>query len=279
MTETGKASAAFYSSHGTFSDPGPHGPAIAALDDGIAALTQTVRGLFVHDAYLALHGLDETTDVSRETLPVAERLTQILERDGRPLSEPRAPADHAVGTCRDYALMLCAFLREKGVPARVRCGFASYFTPGRFEDHWVCEYRREGGDWTLADAQLDEAHRAHLGIAFDTLDLPAGAFVTADEAWRQWRWGAIDASDYGHGDATGAWFLRVNLVRDFLALGKQIVSLWDGWRDVPEAAREVDAQAFQACDELAAVVALVDQRLDEVAEPPAAWAERLEPFW
>src|SRR5258708_26570766 len=30
-------------------------------------------------------------------------------------------------------------LRAKGIAARVRCGFGSYFNPGYFEDHVVCE--------------------------------------------------------------------------------------------------------------------------------------------
>nr|WP_246715041.1 hypothetical protein [Rhizobium sp. BK196] len=34
--------------------------------------------------------------------------------------------------------MLCAFLRNKGIPARVRCGFASYFS-AEWEHHWLCE--------------------------------------------------------------------------------------------------------------------------------------------
>jgi hypothetical protein len=42
----------------------------------------------------------------------------------------------AVGQRRDFALMMCAFLRAKGTAARVRCGFASYFGEG-WEDHWV----------------------------------------------------------------------------------------------------------------------------------------------
>ena len=31
-------------------------------------------------------------------------------------------------------------LRAKGVPARARLGFGSYFNPGYFEEHVLCEY-------------------------------------------------------------------------------------------------------------------------------------------
>ena len=47
------------------------------------------------------------------------------------------------------------------------------------------------------------------------------------------------AALFGHGDGTGEWFVRVNLARDWLSLGKREVSPWDTWRD----AREQHCQA------------------------------------
>ena len=70
------------------------------------------------------------------------------------------------------------------MPARVRCGFATYFTANPFEDHWVCEYWNDHERrWALADAQLDELQRAHLRIDFDVTDLPPGKFFNAAQAW------------------------------------------------------------------------------------------------
>ena len=39
------------------------------------------------------------------------------------------------------------------MPARLRVGFATYFTPGYLEDHWVCEYH-PGDRWRLLDPEL-----------------------------------------------------------------------------------------------------------------------------
>ena len=59
------------------------------------------------------------------------------------------------------------------VPARVRCGFAAYFSQGTYEDHWVCEYwKPEEERWAQADSQLDERHRTALSVDFDIADLP-----------------------------------------------------------------------------------------------------------
>lgn len=54
-------------------------------------------------------------------------LTIISERNPAPLTQPREPGDRFVGVCRDFALLLCSFLRHAGVPARLRSGFADYF--------------------------------------------------------------------------------------------------------------------------------------------------------
>jgi len=44
-----------------------------------------------------------------------------------------------------------------------------------------------------------------------------------------WR-GRTAAAAFGHGDARGAWFLRVNLMRDLHALCKREMSDWNRWR-------------------------------------------------
>jgi hypothetical protein len=185
------------------------------------------------------------TDIglSRETLPIAERMK---------LAKRMLPARKTPGTCRDFALMLCSILRQHAVPARVRCGFATYFTANPFEDHWVCEYwSEEKGGWALADAQLDELQRKHLRIDFDTTDLPPGKFFNAGQAWSMWRAGKADATTFGHGDARGAWFLRVNLMRDQLALRKREISDWDSWRALSAADKILSDKELAECDRIA----------------------------
>lgn len=43
-----------------------------------------------------------------------------------------------------YAGLSCAVLRSRGIAARVRCEFATYFQPGHGVDHWITEYRHKG---------------------------------------------------------------------------------------------------------------------------------------
>ncbi len=239
--------------HGQMSEPGTGSLNFDELPVDVGALCRIVQGVLIHSDWLTAYGVSEAQfrTVSRETLPLAGRLRQIAELDGSALTVERAPDRRAVGTCRDYALMLCGMLRQQGVPARVRCGFGAYFKR-EWEDHWICEYWREGS-WRRADAQLDRIIAPRLGIGFDLADLPDDMFITAGEAWLRCRAGEADPLDFGHGaQASGLWFVRVNVVRDHHSVNGRETSDWDTWRQATAAHHFLSEAECAAADELAA---------------------------
>jgi hypothetical protein len=219
------------------------------------------------------------TALPRDTLPVADRLRLIAAHAGS-LAAQRPPEKRTFGTCRDYALMLCSMLRHRAVPTRVRRGFATYFGAAPYEDHWICEYwSPQQARWARADAQLDRLQRDHLAITFDCADLPAAAFLSGWQAWALARSAAAAATDFGHGDARGLWFLRVNLNRDLLALTNQHMSAWDTWRDSTLVDRTMSDTDLREGDRLADAIEAAD-RFDKLRElaamrqvPP--WRARL----
>jgi Transglutaminase-like superfamily len=240
--------------HSVMSDTGRHGAAVAELPDGIGALNRVVQGVLIHSDWLGAYGVDESQFhlASRETLPVAERLALVLARDARALSERRPPARRSVGTCRDFALMLCAFLRNQGIPARVRCGFAFYLVDDGWEDHWVCEYwDRRTQCWRLSDAQMDEVLSGRRKIAFDPSDTPRHLFMTAGQAWTACRSGECDPDRFGHGATKGLWFVKVNVVRDHYAINNRETSDWDAWRAAPQSKRVISGSDWASLDDLA----------------------------
>ena len=126
--------------------------------------------------------------------------------------------------------MLCAFLRHKHIPSRVRCGFAAYFG-SRWEDHWVCEYWDQHTRlWRLCDPQIDSVLAERCGVGFDPTNVPRDAFLTAGQAWSEYRQNRADPRKFGHGAVTGAWFVKVNVVRDHYVLNHRETSAWDEWR-------------------------------------------------
>jgi hypothetical protein len=240
--------------HSRMSDPAEHAGLIAELPSGAGALNRVVQGLLIHIDWLGAYGVgsDQLCADARTTLPAADRLADVLAADAQPLSVSRLPRRRSVGTCRDFALMLTSFLRCKSVAARLRCGFASYLGLG-FEDHWVCEFCHEPTQaWRLSDPQIDEVMTSRLGIEFDPANVPRTSFLTAGEAWLDCRDGRSDPRRFGHGEATGVWFLRLNVLRDHFALNGAETSAWDDWRAAPPARRVVDGEGMDLADRLAA---------------------------
>jgi hypothetical protein len=274
----------------TSSTPGPYARQDALTDPGVlsalyddlpvdpSALREVVSQLITHVDWAARYGIPPNTAMPRDTQPVADRLKLIQSIRAGSLAAQRPPDKRTFGTCRDYSLMMCSMLRHRSIPARVRCGFATYFPWRPYEDHWICEYwSREQTRWIRADAQLDQFQRNQLAVKFDCTDLPREAFLSAGQAWLLARSGAVPTSDFGHGDTSdgntsGLWFLRVNLHRDLLSLTNQQMSAWDNWRDTTVTGKTVsDAEAArhdQLADAIEAAGSAADglEQLRELAE-------------
>lgn len=238
---------------------------MAPLPDDVDALSRVIQGLLVHGDWLGVYGLADRPE-SRVTLPVADRLQQILAADPRPLTEPRPVARRIHATCRDYALLLVSFLRVKGHAARLRCGFADYLKGNPWEDHRVCEYcDGASGAWRIADAQLDAVLLRELAIDFDPARLPTGRFRSAGEIWMACRGGEFDPAICGHGAATGLWFIAINVVRDSLVLAGQVTSAWDNWRMAKDPVREFAKADLSLFDDIARA------RVQRHSEPRPFW--------
>jgi hypothetical protein len=220
----------FYTQTAKMTHPAPHDAAFDGLPSGLEALVPVVQGILIHRDFAPYYGAKLTPDRVEEThiRAVSDRLKQVFALNDAPLSEARKPERRSVCTCRDFTVMTVAMLRAQGAPARARCGFGAYFTPGKFEDHWVVEYWRDGR-WRLADAQIDDMQREVLKPAFNLLDVPRDQFIVAGDAWKRWREGRNKAEEFGIFDIRGASFIAGNLVHDFAALNNMESLPWDVW--------------------------------------------------
>jgi hypothetical protein len=222
----------YYATHSRVSDPGERARLLGVLPPDPARLVPAVSGLVLHQLFVAPLGISapegSVDDVESRTVP--RILDRILARDPAPLDETRPPDRRFIGICRDYALLACAALRHHGVPARLRVGFATYFTPGYLEDHWVCEYH-SGGRWRLLDPELSAGVRTHFQITFDPADVPRDAFLVAGEVWRRTRQRLIDPETCGvpRIGIVGAGFIAASVTRDLAALNKREMLAWDVW--------------------------------------------------
>lgn len=243
-----------YARHGPLSDPGPCRDALAGLSTDLRELCAQLQGLLIHFLWLPEYGdsvpaafADGQALREVQHRSTAQILGAVQGKDGAPLTQARPPQRRLAATCRHYSLLLAAAMRERGVPARARCGFATYFsTEGFHVDHWICEvWRGDPSRWQQVDAQLDEVQCRQLRLDFDPCDLPAGRFLYGGQAWEACRRGEAEAASFGIHDLSGWGFIQGNVVRDLLALQRVEVLPWDGgWgllagdyvhRAVPEA--------------------------------------------
>lgn len=255
---------AYYANPGLMTDPKEYDHLFAGLPIGITALADVVQGLLLHIFWAERIDviLSEKRQQDVQIRPVDQKLARILGLDDRPLTEARSLERKLVGNCRDFSVLLCAMLRYQGVPARARCGFGAYFLPGHYEDHWVCEYwNADQARWIMADAQLDAFQQEQLAIQFNPLDVPHDQFVTGGRAWLMCRAGEADPDNFGIFDMHGLWFVRGNLVRDFLSLNKVEILPWDGgWGFLTD---EEDVEA-EFMDRLAGLTLAGDEAFDEI---------------
>ena len=225
----------YYQHCGTMTALGAHAAEFSALPGDLASLCEVIQGVLIHRdiaPFLYHVTLSEEQRDDGHIRPMAQMLTRIHALDARPLTVARAPGHRLPSVCRHFSLMLCSILRYQGIPARPRCGFGAYFTPGKFEDHWVCEYWNAGdARWVLADAQLDAVQRSALNVHFNPLDVPRDRFIIAGDAWNQCRTGRADANRFGLSfiNERGLWFIAGNVVRDLASLNRMEMLPWDVW--------------------------------------------------
>ena len=223
----------YYKRGGPMTALGAHAAEFSTLPKDLASLCEVVQGVLIHrDIAPFLYGL-QLSEQQRDDghiRPIAQMLTRIHALDARPLTAPREPVRRLPSVCRHFSLMLSAILRYQGTPARPRCGFGAYFTPGKFEDHWVCEYRNAGESrWILVDAQLDAIQRKALNVDFNPLDVPRNRFIIAGDAWQMCRAGRADPAAFGltFAHLSGLWFVAGNVLRDLASLNQMEMLPWD----------------------------------------------------
>ncbi len=250
-----------YRQPGPMTDWGHYQALIQSLPTELPALVDCLQHLVVHVFWAKRYGLALTEAREKEVQlrPVQEKLARLLELDDRPLIEPRPPERRLVCNCRDITTLLCAIRRAQGHPARARCGFATYFIPGHYEDHWVAElWDDAAGGWVLVDAQLDGLQQEVLGIPFDPLQLPPGQFINGGAAWQLCRTGQADPDGFGIFEWHGWDFVRGNVLRDCLALTRVEVLPWDFWGLLETPWAEASPADRALVDELAAASAAGD---------------------
>lgn len=262
----------YYTAHGVMTDPGGYVGLYKDLPSDVAGLVKVVQGVLIHDAHSWRYGFRPAEQRKQRADHKLRRVEDMLERlageDGRPIVLPRQPPKRLLVNCRHFAVLLCSLLRHRHVPARVRVGHGTYFSPGGYENHWICEYwSAPQKRWVQADPQFDGVLRGAFGLGFDTLDLPRGKFLRAGAAWRSCRAGELDPKRFGVGGLPIAchWtFVKGDAIRDFMALNKTELLPWEGNEFISKRVKQMTPKELAVADRVAELAENVDENFAEL---------------
>ena len=274
----------FYATQSIVTEPGKYKELYEGLPDDIPSLCKIIQGVVLHMHWAQAYGQNPSDERKTEVrIRQADKyLARILELCDAPLTEARPAEKKIIGTCRDYAALLTSILRHKGIPARLRVGFATYFTPGRYEDHYLCQYWNEAeARWIIVDAQLDELQRNALKISFDPCDVPEGLFLPGGKAWQMCREGKADPELFGIFNIKGMWFIGCDMIFDAMSLNKIESHPWDIWPMMPKYQQlEFSGEYLGVMDHIAEITGGLDPGFAEVRllyqteqklQPPPGW--------
>ena len=252
-----------YATQSPVTDPGVLAYRLDAVEGDLAAMQRAARQLVFHyrgDGDFAANGIAAERLAEIDTRYADRMLDRLVALHDVPLGVERLPHQRLVGCCRDFTVLFLAMARRKGVPARARVGFATYFAAGWNVDHevagvWDAAEQR----WRLVDPELRDGHRDPTdGAVIAPLDVPADRFITAPRAWLACRAGTADPARFVVHPTldvpqTRGWpYLVHNLLHDLAALNKQEMVLWDSWglaeRD------ELTADQLELLDRAAAIM-------------------------
>jgi hypothetical protein len=164
----------------------------------------------------------------------------------------------------------------------LRAGFAPYLKPGRYENHYLCQYWNASQNrWITVDAQFDDVQRKALNICFDPYDLPEEQFWLAGQAWQECRRGKIDPELFGILDFRGLWFVGGIVIHDVLALNKIEPHPWDIWPLMPHyQQKDYSLDYLSILDNMAALSHSMSPSFNEIRsfyrteaklQPPSDW--------
>ena len=119
---------AYYATHSPITDPGEYSYLYDDLPDDLHEMIWLIQGQMIHRLAAPQFGVSLTRESRSEQRlrTMRQRLGRMMELNPAPLTVEREPREKQVGMCRDFAVFLVSLLRHKGIPARMRVGFADY---------------------------------------------------------------------------------------------------------------------------------------------------------
>lgn len=225
----------FYLQTSTYTYLGPYADFVRNLPDDIEQLCVLQRMQTIHPIVFSLdknikndseNALGDMTKIPLDRFNNEEDIYQtaisifseLLRRyETYSIKRPANKKIHIV--CRGNALMLASTLKAKGIPARIRVGFAKYhYIDGKCDDQWITEYYDiNKNKWIMVDSS---GIGGNTTIPNQILDIPKNEFFTSADAWLKLRNNSMPAKIklVDAGGYTGLKAAWLQLMNDFNSL-------------------------------------------------------------
>ncbi|OZV13045.1 transglutaminase [Tissierella sp. P1] len=239
---------------------------VADIPKDIKTIVTYVQNILLHQHWSEVYGLELGDERKKEPFirSFEDKLVFLNKLGFTHVSEQRTNENKMISICRDFSIVAVALCREAGIPARARCGFASYLVKDKYIDHWVVEYwNEEKKKWVMVDAQLDVLQQRALQLSFDPLDVSENYFITGPRAWLLCREGRFNPELFGIFKWWGYDYLRCNLILDANSLLKVPMQPWDIWKGYKSLPiEEWTEKDYKVMDELSILALNVDNNYE-----------------
>jgi hypothetical protein len=180
----------FYTQQSIFTDPGKYADLYKDLPKSYDELCKLIKSQLIHP----------NTDLPqfRNVIPaervnddasyndVRSMLEGLIKYNPAGLILERKPEERLILTCRYHAILLASILKSRGIPVRLRYGYATYLLPEHHVYHVVCEiWNKEESRWMLVDPDRR------------LIDIQPGQFEFAGDVWKLFLSNKIKPELYG----------------------------------------------------------------------------------
>ena len=180
----------FYKQYSSFTDPGKYKYLYKDLPESLPELCRLIKSQIIHPfaelpRYRELISKERSNEYNKY-LTVESILEGLLLYDSSGLVSDRKPENRLVLICQQNAILLASVLKYRGIPARVRYGFAPYLILGFHTNHVICEvWNEKETRWMLVDPSADR------------IDFNREEFDFSNDVWLKMQKKEIDPEIYG----------------------------------------------------------------------------------
>lgn len=196
----------FYRQYSSFTNPGEYEYLYENLPESLDELCALVKSQTIHpygELPMYKNRIPEERWQEYYNYPTVESVLKgLLSYDSRGFVKNRKIEDRLVLICRHNALLLASILKYRGIPARVRYGFAPYLVSNFHAMHVICEVWNENDNrWMLVDPTAGAS----------MIDFSRTKFDFSNDVWLKMQNNEINPDLYGNpGQYIG--FMPITLV-------------------------------------------------------------------